>query len=90
VNGCFPRSAFAREPGLFAVGVARLMISFLCLVAVAVRGSLIPPEGKMLDAVTFTFGVAVFPLTMDLLLHLAGFTERARRRWRRVYDVFAG
>jgi hypothetical protein len=83
-------SAFAREPGLFAVGVAGLVISFLCLVAVAARGTFIPPEGKMLDAATFTFGVAVFTLTMALLLPLAGYSERGRRRWRRAYYVFAG
>ena len=82
-------SAFAREPGLFAVGVAGLVISIMCLVAVAARGAFIPPEGKMLDAATFTFGVAVFTLTMALLLPLAGYSERGRRRWRRAYYVFA-
>lgn len=82
------RRGFAREPGLTAVGVAGLVISFLSLIAVVVRGTFIPPEGKMLDAVTFSFGVAVFVLTMSLVLPLAGFSDRGRRRWRRLFYVF--
>jgi hypothetical protein len=79
----FARVAFAREPGLVAVGVAGLVIALLCLITVAVRGSFIPPEGKMLDAVTFSFGVGLFTLTVALLLPLAGYSLVARRRWRR-------
>lgn len=82
------RRGFAREPGLTAVGVAGLVISFLSLIAVVGRGTFIPPEGKMLDSVTFTFGVAVFVLTMALVLPLAGFSDRGRRRWRRLLYVF--
>lgn len=81
-------AAFRRERGLSAVGVAGLVIALLCLIAVAVRGPFIPPEGKMLDAATFTFGVAVFTLTVALLLPLAGYSESARRRWRRLYYAF--
>lgn len=85
----FVRAASRREPGLAAVGAAGLVIALLCLIAVAVRGSFIPPEGKMLDAVTFTFGVAVFTLTVALLLPMAGYSAKAERRWRRSYYVFA-
>jgi hypothetical protein len=82
------RTIYAREPGLFIVGIAGLVISLLCLIAVAARGSFIPPEGKMLDAVTFTFGVGIFTLTVALILPLAGYSDSARRRWRRGYYVF--
>ena len=85
----FARVSFAREPGLVAVGVAGLVVALLCLIAVAVRGSFIPPEGKMLDAVTFSFGVGLFTLTVALLLPLAGYSQAARRRWRRAYYLFA-
>jgi len=85
----FARGKFAREPGLFAVGVGGLLLALLCLGTVAVRGSFIPPEGKMLDAVTFNFGVGLFTLTIALLLPLAGYSTPARRRWRRGYYVFA-
>ena len=82
------RAAFAREPGLLAVGVAGIGLAVLCFIAVAVRGRFIPPEGKMWDATTFTFGVAVFTLTIALLLPLAGYRPRARRRWAWAYCVF--
>ena len=71
------------------VGVAGVVIAALCLVAVAVRGRVIAPEGKMLDAATFCFGVGIFTLTVALLLPLAGYSQRARRRWRRAFYVFA-
>jgi hypothetical protein len=56
---------------------------------VAVYGRFVPPEGKLLDAATFCFGVGVFTLTMALLLPLAGYRPPARRRWRRAFYVFA-
>ena len=81
--------AFAREPGLTAVGLAGLAVASVCLVAVAVRGPSIAPEGKPLDAVTFTFGVGIFMLTMALVLPLAGWSDDARRRCRRCFYIFA-
>jgi hypothetical protein len=82
-------AVFARERGLTMVGVAGVVLASLCLIAVAVRGRFIPPEGKMLDAATFCFGVGVFTLTVALLLPSAGFTPTGRRRWRRGFYVFA-
>lgn len=82
------KAAFGRERGLSALGVAGFLIALLCLGAVMVRGPFIPPEGKMLDAATFTFGVGIFTLTMAVLLPLAGFSEPARRRWRRLSYIF--
>ena len=83
------RAAFAREPGLSAVGAAGLVLSLVCLVGVAVWGRTVEPEGKLLDAATFCFGVGVFTLTVALLLPLAGFSPVGRRRWRRAFYVFA-
>jgi hypothetical protein len=83
------RGAVAREPGLCAVGAAGVVLAVVCLVGVAVRGRFIPPEGKLLDAATFCFGVGVFTLTVALLLPLAGYSPTARRRWRRAFYVFA-
>jgi hypothetical protein len=79
---------FEREPGLVVVGCAGLVLSVVCLVGVAVRGRFIPPEGKLLDAATFCFGVGVYTLTIALLLPLAGYSPSARRRWRRLFYVF--
>jgi hypothetical protein len=82
------RAAFARERGLFIAGMSGLGIALLCLIAAVVRGSSIPPEGKMLDAATFSFGVGLFILTLALLLPLAGFSPQGRRRWRRLSYAF--
>jgi hypothetical protein len=83
------RAAVDREPGLFAVGAAGLVVALVCLVGVAVQGRSVAPEGKMLDAATFCFGVGVFTLTVALLLPLAGFSPAGRRWWRRAFYVFA-
>ena len=66
------RAAVAREPGLCAVGAFAVALAGVCVVAVAVRGRFIAPEGKMLDAATFCFGVGVFTLTVAMLLPLVG------------------
>ena len=83
------RAVAGREPGLFVVGVGDVVLAAVCLIAVAMRGRFVPPEGKMLDAATFCFGVGVFTLTVALLLPLAGYSPVARRRWRRGSYVFA-
>jgi hypothetical protein len=83
------RAAIAREPGLSAVGAAGLVLSLVCLFGVAAWGRTVEPEGKLLDAATFCFGVGVFTLTVALLLPLAGFSPIGRRRWRRAFYVFA-
>jgi hypothetical protein len=70
------------------VGAAGVVLGLVCLVAVAVHGRVVPPEGKMLDAATFCFGVGVFTLTVMLLLPLAGYTPTGRRRWRRGFYLF--
>lgn len=83
------RETLAREPVLTILGLAGLVIAGLCLVAVVFRGAVIPPEGKMLDAAIFSFGVGLFILSTALLLPLAGFTPRGRRLWRRLsYSFF--
>jgi hypothetical protein len=83
------RAAVKREPALSVVGAAGLVVASVCLVGVAVRGRSVPPEGKLLDAAVFCFGVGLFTLTVVLLLPLAGYGHAARRRWRRAFLVFA-
>ena len=84
------RAAAAREPGLCRGRRRRAGARHVaCLVGVAVEGATIPPEGKLLDAATFCFGVGVFTVTIALLLPLAGYSPAARRRWRRAFYVFA-
>jgi hypothetical protein len=83
------RAAWVREPGLCAIGAAGLVLASVCLVGVAVQGRHVEPEGKLLDAATFCFGVGLFTLTVALLLPLAGYSPAGRRRWRRAFYVFA-
>jgi hypothetical protein len=83
------RAVAGRESGLFVAAVGGVVLAAVCLIAVAVRGRFIPPDGNMLDAATFCFGVGVFTLTVALLLPLAGYSPVARRRWRRGFYVFA-
>jgi hypothetical protein len=83
------RAAIVREPGLCAVGAAGVVVAVVCLVGVAVWGRTVEPEGKLLDAATFCFGVGVFTLTVALLVPLAGFSPVVRRWWRRGFYVFA-
>ena len=83
------RTAWAGERGLCAVGAAGVVLALVCLAGVAVRGRFITPEGKLLDAATFCFGVGVFTITVALLLPLAGYAPTARRRWRRGFYVVA-
>jgi hypothetical protein len=80
--------AIAREPGLVAVGLGGIVLSLVCLVGVVVNGRAVAPEGDLLDAATFDFGVGVFTLTIALLLPLAGYTPAARQRWRRAFYIF--
>lgn len=82
------RRAVAAEPGLIIVGIGGLVLAVVCMIGVAVRGRFVPPEGKLFDVATFSFGVGLYTLTIALLLPLAGYSATARRRWRRAYYVF--
>jgi hypothetical protein len=84
----FARQAIREEPGLIAVGLLGLLLGVVNLVGVAVHGRTLPPEGKLLAAAAFTFGVGVYTLTIALLLPLAGYSPKGRRRWRRAYYVY--
>lgn len=57
--------------------------------AVIGRGSAVAPEGGLFEAAKFTFGVAIFTLTVALLLPHTRWSAAARRRWRVGYCTFA-
>jgi hypothetical protein len=78
----------AADPGLVVIGCFGLGIALVCLIGVAVNGRFVEPEGKLLDAATFCFGVGVYALTVALLLPLAGFSPVTRRRWRRAFYIY--
>ena len=82
------RAVAAGEPGLTAVGCAGIVVAVVCLGGVATLGRFVAPEGKLLDAATFSFGVGLYTLSVAALLPLAGFSTVGRRRWRRAFYVF--
>ena len=89
INGAAAiRRAVAREPGLVRLGLAGIALSVVCAVGVAMNGKVNPPEGKLLGAATFDFGVGVYALTIALILPLAGYSDRARQKWRRASYMF--
>jgi hypothetical protein len=57
------RRVAGREPVLTAVAMLAAAVALVCAGGVAVKGTHVPPEGKMAEAVTFCAGVAVFTLT---------------------------
>ena len=84
----FARGTARQEPGLVVIGLAGLVLGVVNLVGVAIHGRTLPPEGKLLAAATFTFGVGLYTLTIAVLLPLAGYSPEGRRRWRRAYYVY--
>jgi hypothetical protein len=75
-------AAWSRERALFAVGVTGLVLGAVGLVAVALRGRIVPPEGDLIKAASFDVAIALYLLTMAVFADAAPFTSRGRRIWR--------
>jgi hypothetical protein len=75
-------AAWSRERALFAVGVTGLAIGAVGLVAIAVRGRIVLPEGDLVKAVSFDVAVGIYVLTLAIFFDAAPFTNRGRRLWR--------
>jgi hypothetical protein len=66
------------------VGLGLLGFAFAAVtgaVAVANGGWLLAPEGRLLEAVKFDVAIGIYLLTLALILPLAPFSARGRRRW---------
>lgn len=73
-----------RNQPLVAVGVAGLVLAGVCAVVAIVNGGwLILPEGRLLEAFKFDVALAIYFLTLTLILPLAGMPAGGRRRWLR-------
>ncbi len=71
-----------RERVLVGVGLAGLVLAAICGMVAAVHGDwLIEPEGRLLEAVKFDIAIGIYWLSLALLVPLAGFTARGRKRW---------
>jgi hypothetical protein len=75
-------AAWSRERALFAVGVTGLALGAVGLVAIAVRGRIVLPEGDLVKAVSFDVAVGIYVLTLAVFFDTAPFTDRGRRLWR--------
>jgi hypothetical protein len=72
-----------RERGLTLVSLAGFALALITTAIAFIHGDwLLGAEGRLKEAVRFDVAIAIFTLTLALLLPLAGMSETGRRRWR--------
>jgi hypothetical protein len=76
-------STFREERGVTAVALFGIGLGLVTLVIAAIRGAIVEPEGDLMKPATFDLAVGIFILTLIPWLPVSGFTDVARRRWRR-------
>jgi hypothetical protein len=76
-------STFREERGVTAVALFGIGLGLVTLVIAAIRGPIVEPEGDLMKPATFDLAVGIFILTLVPWLPVSGFTDAARRRWRR-------
>ena len=74
--------SYSEERSLFYFGLLGIGLGLIGMIVMAVRGRFIPPEGYVYKAVSFDIAIGIYILTIILLVPLAGFSARGRRRWR--------
>ena len=71
-----------RERVMVALGVLGFVVAGVSAAVAAANGSwLLGAEGRLLEAVKFDVALGIYFLSLALLVPLAGFTARGRRRW---------
>lgn len=71
-----------RERVVVMLGASGLLLAAVCAVVAMVNGGwVIAPEGRLLEAAKFDAALGVYLLTLALVLPLAGFSAKGRRRW---------
>ncbi|MBS4201099.1 hypothetical protein KHA93_15780 [Bacillus sp. FJAT-49732] len=73
---------FGKEKLLVMVSMIGFVLAAMCAVYVALHGGMILPEGNVESAFSFNVAVAVFILSMSVLLQVSGLSERSRKRIR--------
>ena len=76
------KSLYREERWIWRTALLGLALGGVCLVAMAVHGPRIEPEGTLYKAASFDVAVGIYLLTIALMVPLAGFSERGRRIWR--------
>ncbi len=77
-------SLYGEDRNLLWTAVGCFGLGGVCLAAMAVAGPVVEPEGHLFKAATFDIALGIFLLTLGLIVPSAGFSERGRRRWRRL------
>lgn len=74
---------FEGEKWLVLTGATGFFLSAGLAAAIAMRGSVVFPEGNLQDAFSFNAAVGIFILSIAAILPLAGYKERKRKvmRW---------
>jgi len=76
-------AAYREERGVTAVALAGIALGGIAFIAAGLRGPEVPPEGDLMKPASFDVAVGLFILSLVPWLPVSGFSERARRQWRR-------
>jgi hypothetical protein len=71
-----------RTPAMVVLGLVGFGLAGVTVAVAVANGSwLMPPEGRLLEAVKFDVAVGIYVLTLALILPFRPFTSRGRKRW---------
>ena len=75
-------AAYREERGLTATALFGIALGIVALLVIAVRGSIVPPEGDLMKPASFDIAVGIYVLSLIPWLPASGFSPAARSRWR--------
>ncbi|MBW8349817.1 hypothetical protein K0H71_10200 [Bacillus sp. IITD106] len=83
---------FTRERELVSISVIGFVLAAICAVYVALYGGVILPEGNVESAFSFNVAIAIFILSIAVLLQVSGLSTRSQKRirWGFVFTVLIG
>jgi hypothetical protein len=75
-------AAYRQERVLTAVALFGIALGVFTLLAIAIRGALVAPEGDLTKPASFDVAVGMYLLSLIPWLPVSGFSPAARARWR--------
>lgn len=83
---------FRSEKGLLCTSLIGFVLAIFCAVYVSFNGSIILPEGSVRDAFSFNAAIAIFILSLAVILPMANLSpvRRAKIRWGLVSTTLIG
>ena len=76
-------NVYREERGVTITALSGVALGAILLGVVFIRGPEVPPEGDLMKPATFNLAVGIFILSLIPWLPASGFTDAARRLWRR-------